>query len=67
MTQNKFLLSTRYYMKGTAGIESIRDEYPLRSVLEHKTFELTKKRAHMANPLNKSQDKRRMDELIEIR
>jgi len=53
-------------MKGMAAIESIREAYPLRSVLEHKTFELKTKRGHMAAPLSKSMDKRRMDELIDI-
>ena len=52
-SQNKFLLSTRYYMKGMAAIERIREAYPLRLVLENKTTELTSKK-RTVNPLTKS-------------
>lgn len=48
-------------MKGMAGIESIREAYPLRDQLELKTFELQRSK----NILSKSQDLRRMEQQLE--
>ena len=63
MAQNKFLLATRYYMKGTAGIESIREAYPLREHLESKSFEFSRTRASILS--KRSQERKRIDELLE--
>ena len=50
-------------MKGTAGIESIREAYPLREHLESKSFEFSRTRASILS--KRSQERKRIDELLE--
>eukprot|EP00353_Schmidingerella_taraikaensis_P008562 CAMPEP_0185576764 /NCGR_PEP_ID=MMETSP0434-20130131/7624_1 /TAXON_ID=626734 ORGANISM="Favella taraikaensis, Strain Fe Narragansett Bay" /NCGR_SAMPLE_ID=MMETSP0434 /ASSEMBLY_ACC=CAM_ASM_000379 /LENGTH=94 /DNA_ID=CAMNT_0028194097 /DNA_START=2156 /DNA_END=2440 /DNA_ORIENTATION=+ len=51
-----------------AKLELIREAYPLRSLLEHKTFEHKKERpgskAHIEASMTKSFEGKRMDELL---